>query len=543
MATPASISKNSFDTKFWMGYPTVSPTSYPSKFFQLLVEEYNTFGTEIMMASSEPIDDTRSERSGQISFRKSSMEIKTELRHYNLQREIASVLFATLNLNATTDPIDENFSRTPITAMVTTGGNTTFTASGGGLTSGQTNIAKRFKIRDWVKLTGCPTESNNKLILLTSVSNTALVTTTPLIDDDPSQGEIKAEVVGHKFEAGALVLEYSSGVLSLRNIDASVTDPLFTEMGFERGQWIFIGGDSTDERFAPIDSNYGYARIKTISATTLTFDLTSWTPQTSTTPNVSDKTISIFLCTFVKNRSGYNGMVKTYKAGILQLGHDANGIMSKVLFGMVSDEMKFTFPTPGDNSKITVDTKMVAIASDDRTGSQGLPSGGIVYANAPDDQMYTTSGGDNKKFAMYKRTTLTTNPTASFAYVIEGDLTIGNSADVLPAIGFTEGYDVKYGILKVEGSLTCAFLNNEQVSDINSNNKYGLYGRWNRTFNRYNEGMIIDMPKIDVTTEGVTPKKDDEMMIQVDIKPKRDDDLNAVISFSFFNALPNIALI
>jgi hypothetical protein len=541
MATPASISKNSYDTKFWIGYPTVSPTSYPGKFFQLLVEEYNTFGTEVMMASSEPIDDTRSERSGQISFKKSSMEIKTELRHYNLQKEIASVLFATLNLNATTDPIDENFAKTPITAMVTASGTTTFTASGGGFTTGQTNVAKRFKVRDWVKLTGCPTESNNKLIVITNTpTNTTIATTMSLVDDDPSSGEIKAEVVGHRFESGALNLTYASGVLTLTNVDSSVTDPLFTEMGFERGQWIFIGGDIEDERFAPAVSNYGYARIKTISATALTFDLTSWPPETSVG---TGKTISIFFGTFVKNRSGYNGMVKSYKAGILQLGHDANGIMSKVLFGMVSDEMKFTFPTPGDNSKITVDTKMVAISSDDRTGSQGLPSGGITYVNAPDDQMYTTSGGDNKKFVMYKRTTAVTNPTASFAYVIEGDLTIGNSADVLPAIGYSEGYDVKYGILKVEGSLTCAFLNNEQGSDIISNNKYGLYGRWNRTFNRYNEGLIIDMPKIDVTTEGVTPKKDDEMMIQLDIKPKRDDDLNAVISFTFFNALPNVALI
>jgi hypothetical protein len=542
MPTPAPISKNSFDTKFWIGYPVTSATAYPSVFEQMLVEEYTSFGTEIMRASSEPIDDTRSERPGQISFKKSKMEIKTELRHYNMQREIAGVLYANLNLMPSTAPRDGSYADRPITAMVTVNNSgtltTTFTASGGNLTTGQTVVSRRFRQRDYVILSGCPTESNNKKILLSAVSDTTLVTVNAtLVDDNPASGQIVAEVVGHRFESGALYMTYADGVLKIENVDSTPTDPLFTEFGLERGHWIFIGGDVTDERFAPIGTNYGYARIKTISDTILTFDLATFPCETNAG---TGKTIALYWGTFIKNRSGYSGIIKTYKAGLLQLGHDNDGIMSKALLGMVSDEMKMTFPTPGDNTKVTIDTKMVSISSADRTGTDGLP--GSTYINAPDDLMYTTSGGDNKKFVMYKRSSTTVNPTASFAYVIEGDLTMANGADVLPAIGYTEGYDVKYGILKVSGSVTCAFIDNSQVKDINSDAKYGMYSRWARPFNRYNQGLIMDMPFVEPKTDGVMPKKEDEMMLKLDFSAKRDESLNEVISFTFFNGLPDIAL-
>lgn len=526
----SAISKTPFDSRFWYGFPTASITGTPSTFYNIQVNEYGEIGTALSRSSSQPIDDTRSDRVGAISYKSSSAQITTEFKQYNVQRLIAAALFANLAYNASTNPIDGSTPR-PITGMSTSG----FSASGGGLT-GQAIAKDNFRVDDLIQISGAPTPSNNVKTRITALtSDTGITVNSTLVNDSVTSGQVTLEVVGHQWPSGNLSLTYASGVLTLTNGQTiSSTNLGFDVLGFERGQWVFIGGDGSTENFGT--SNQGFARIKTISAASLVFDQSTWTPTTS---SGSGKGIRLWYGNFVKNRTG-SGIVKQYMALLLKLGTDDNGSMSKLILGSVVKGQKIKFPKPAEDSNITVETSWDATSSQDRTGTDGLPSS--TYIAAEDDQMYCTSAADLKSFKLYKRSTTTTNPSTTNAYIITSDIDIKNNTETLPALGYDEGYDVKYGALEVTGTATVAFLRNEQIKDINSDSKFGIYGRWGRNYNGVNQGFIMDMPFLDLKTKGVTPKKKDDLMLDIDFKAVRDEALNKVISFDFFNGLPDVAI-
>jgi hypothetical protein len=170
------------------------------------------------------------------------------------------------------------------------------------------------------------------------------------------------------------------------------------------------------------------------------------------------------------------------------------------------------------------------------------PSSNVLARQEPiEDLMYTTSN-DLIGSKIYKRTASTANATSFFGAVLESDIKISNGLETVAAHGSGSAYDIPPRALKVSGKLKGAFETINHITDIQNDAKFGYYNIWGRAYNNMNTGIIVDLPLLDCTSKGVTPKPNADLVVEIDFEAKRDNNLNEVISFCFFDSLPNIAL-
>ena len=88
--------------------------------------------------------------------------------------------------------------------------------------------------------------------------------------DESSNPNIRIQVVGYEFASG------TAGIVAAANPtlhrESGAVD--FTTLGLVPGQWVYLGGDSAGLAFANAANN-GYARVRAVTATDITFDKTT----------------------------------------------------------------------------------------------------------------------------------------------------------------------------------------------------------------------------------------------------------------------------
>lgn len=444
---------------------------------------YSDLGGQISTVAREPINAARQRQKGSVTDLDASGGYNTDLTQNNMNRLLQGFLFADAHEKADTQPLTG-------TAIVMTGvvGSThkyTAAAGLGDFYAGQLVLASGFTV-----------PSNNGLKLLSAASGTELTLAAGLTDETPTSAA-RVQGVGFQFGSADAELDLTAGVLSL-----ITTTKDLTELELEVGEWIWIGGDDTANKFATGGS--GYARIATIAENAITFDKVS--NGSFATDAGTGKTIRIFFGKFIRNEATDN-LIKTRTYQVERtLGNDGSGVQSEYLEGAVANELTLNIPSA---DKATIDLSFVAMNNTFRDGATGVKSGTRVAALG-EAAFNTSSNVYRSRMSTLSPGTLL--PTPLFGYITEGSIAINNNASLAKAVGVLGGIDINVGNFEVGGSVTAYFTDTAAVSAVRNNADV----TYDIILAKQNAGMVYDVPLLSLGNGRINVAKDQPITVPLD---------------------------
>lgn len=222
-------------------------------------------GAEIKTVARSPISKNRQRRKGTVTDLDSSADFEHDLTMSVFELFIEGFAFA----------VAKNIDCVFTGVAAVSGGYTIPSATAAQAAKFQFNSGGPISL---VHARGYANTVNNGLRALTS-DLAAAGTTLPVSGSTAETPPINAQVqiAGIRATAGDLAITVSAGVGTLTSGNHSVTGASkidFTTLGLTVGQFIHVGGLTNTNRFfgaGPIVS-YGYARVRTIAAATVTLD-------------------------------------------------------------------------------------------------------------------------------------------------------------------------------------------------------------------------------------------------------------------------------
>lgn len=331
---------------------------------------FSDFGADVSTVSRSPIDPSRQNLKGVLTTVDAVAGFNTDLTKTNLTALMQGFCFANARQDFSTAPL--NGATTVITSV--TSADSKYNAASGlaGLVA-----------NDLIFASGFINKSNNGLKKVVSSIATDITTTGLVSETPPSTAKI--ERVGREFVAGDVKSELINGRLVL-----TASAGAFNTTSLIAGQWVFLGGDVATSQ---LSSNIGYARILSVTAKVLTFDLTTFTAVAATGSGIA---LQIFWGTVIRNEPSRSDIVTRSYQLERQLGYDDNGIQSEYVIGAVPSEFTLSIPT---EDKITVDLTFVGLDSEQRTGATGVKAGQRVTAKG--EQAYNTSSDIYSNVCMF----------------------------------------------------------------------------------------------------------------------------------------------
>lgn len=467
---------------------------------------YSDFGADISTVSRSPIDPTRQRLKGTISGLDATAGFNTDLTKTNLTRLMQGFCFADARQDASTQPYNGN-------SIVLNGVDAATIKYEAAIGLGI------FTASNLIFASGFGVPSNNGLKKVSDANATGVVVWGSLVTETPTTAA-KLDRVGHEFAEDDVVLAVAGGVVTL-----TATLGVFNTFGLTAGQWVFLGGDATATR---LGANVGFARISSIAAKTITFDLTTFTPAAHAG---TDVTLQVFWGVVVRNEPLLENIkTRSYQLE-RQLGRDANGIQSEYVTGAVANELTINIPT---EDKINVDLAFVGLDNEQRTGLQGIKAGTRVAAKG--EQAFNTSS-DVKANRMYVYNSATTQPTGLFGYISEGSLEINNNVSAIKGVGSVGGFDVSVGTFEVGGSVTAFFTNIAAVQAIRNNADVGFYS----IAAAQNSGFLFDIPLLSMSGGQLAIEADNPINIPIDNNGAKSK-FGYTLLTEFFAYLPSVAM-
>lgn len=257
----------------------------------------------------------------------------------------------------------------------------------------------------------------------------------------------------------------------------------WVELGIVPGEWVFVGGDLTAEAFTYTASTnrQGYARVTSVTSAVLTFDRTTWVPQTDAG---TGKTIRVFFGTVIRNEPLAADIVTRSYQIERTLGKDDVGTQAQYLEGAIANEFKLNIP---DADKLNCDLNFIALDDSTVTGADGLKNG--TRLSSPGESAFNTSLDIYEiRLAVFDPASIDNEPL--FAFLQQADISITNNAAPVRALGSLGGIDVSVGNFDTSGSITALFSSVEAIRAIRNNADVGL----SVIAARANGGIIFDMP-------------------------------------------------
>jgi hypothetical protein len=469
---------------------------------------YADFGGSISTIARNPINPTRQRKKGVITDLDASGGFNQDLTFENTTRLMQGFLFADIREKKTTKPL--NTAQIPITA--TNAVADTYTAGSGML---------GFLANQLVFASGFTNPANNGLKVAASASTATVLTVGDGLVTETPPATAFLDAVGYEFAVATLNV-VMSGLLPILTRASGSFD--FTTLGLIPGEWIFLGGDAVGNRF---NNNVGFARVMAITATTITLDKTSWTPQAETG---TGKTVRMFFGDMIKNESSA-ALIKrrTYQVE-RTLGNDGNGIMSEYLVGAVCNEFTLNVSMA---DKVTVDMAFIAMDNEQRDGLQGVKAGNRP-ALAAGDAFNTSSDFSRIKLSAVSATN--SEVTALFAFATEMSITINNNASPNKAIGVLGGFDISVGSFEVGGSMTAYFADLVATRAVRNNDDITL----DFALVKKNQGMIFDIPLIALGDGRLAVEQNQPITMPLETSAA-ESSYGHTLQFSSFSYLPDLA--
>lgn len=348
--------------------------------------------------------------------------------------------------------------------------------------------------------------ANNGVHLVNGVTGGHVSTSSNLVDEAIPPSRAKLQICGYQFDTATVDITTFAGGFAITR--ASGADD-FTTLGLTPGQWVFIGGDSTANRFI---NNVGYARIALagIDADEIRFDKSTFTPQAETGTGLD---VRMYFGDMLRNEDDPDLIVTRYYRTQRSLGRDANGVQSEYLEGAVSNEMTWTSPLPGQDAKVTVDLSYVAMSNTRRDGTDGLLSsqaGATLVAALGENAINTAKNVYRLRMNIVDPATL--NPTALFAKVTEWSITVNNNVSPAKAQGVLGAFDMNVGRFDVTGELTAYFSTVEAIGAIEDNADV----TFDAIYSRDNKAIIYDLPLVALGGGRLEIEQDQAIMVPLE---------------------------
>jgi hypothetical protein len=425
---------------------------------------YSDFGATFSQVAREVINATRQRLRGSIVDETAKAGINVDLTQRNLTRLLQGFFFA----DAIEKPATQPFNGTQIVMTAATAAQ--FQAAAGlGI----------FLVNHLISVKGFINAANNGLAHITAVAAGALTTDKVLTVEAAPPAAAQLEAVGIQGAAGDLHIAIA-GV----NVTISSTALDFTTLGLNVGEWVFVGGDAAINNFATAPANnQGYARILSIAAHLLTFDITTFTPLLDADVPATQK-VQIFFGKVINNAILATSVKRRSYQLERTLGNDGIGTQSEYLTGAIADQLTFNVPIA---AKITTDLTFVGLDNEVRSGATGIKAGTRV--GLPGEPAYNSANDIYlSRIAIVDRTVL--NPTPLYAYVSDVKLVINNAAVPTKALGVLGGFNVTQGDFVVTGTVTAYFSTIAAIAAVRNNSDCSLQ----LILSKNNSGMIYDIP-------------------------------------------------
>lgn len=372
--------------------------------------------------------------------------------------------------------------------------------------------------------------NSNRILRVTVSTATALTVSQTLVAETLPTTAVLVKV-GVRTAAGDLDVNAAG---SLPVITSTTLN--FVTLGLIVGDWIWIGGDAALTFFSGNAVNNCLARVRAVSANSITIDKASKGPMV-TESNTTD-TVEIYISRILRNEQIASQVRRTYQIE-RQLGapDDASPsqIQSEYFTGCVFNEAVFNLDTA---SKLTVDCKFVGADQELRTGATGVKAGTRPAIENADAQ---NTSNDLKRVRLSKIVAGDEDPDPLFAFFPSATVTVNNGVEPLKAITRLGAFDMSAGDFTVSVALQGYFSSIDAIASIKNNDSLTL-----DIFEfRNNQGWVMDFPLVTAGDGSIQVEKDKPMMVPLTLEAASgeevDSTLDWTLQFAFFDGLPDRA--
>ena len=450
-------------------------------------DDISTLGASISKISRNPISKDRMAKKGSISDLDSAVEYNADLT-ISAFDDFAQGYFMSV-WKAQTE-------FTP-TAVTTTG----YTVASGGTLPADTLVyARNFS-----------NSTNNGLHVttLSTIDTEVEVTDTLVAESSPPEGAT-VTVAGVQGASGDITMDSDGNLLS--------TALDFTTLGLQVGQFIYIGGGTTDTSFAT--SGDGSARVRIITANKLTLDKH---PSTFTTDAGTGKTIRIFIGSFIRNvpTDDADFIQKTYQFEIGFEGLDTIDQGWEYAKGNSANQLTISLAT---SDKATAAFTFVGLDTEEPVDTQ---KAGTRVDNHLTDAVSTTA--DIAKLSL-----IDSNESDLSTYFKSLELVINNNITPEKVIANLGAVNTNIGDLEVTFSTSLVFSNINILDAARNNETLSL------EFLLKNDdgGLHFDIPSMTLNDSTKSFPRNESVLIDTGGTGHKDDFFGYVISTTKFPYLP-----
>lgn len=483
-----------------------SPTWYPVE-----PNSYGDFGGDIKTVAREPITSDRQRRKAVVTDLDGKAEWEQDLTQTNLAEMLQGFFFANYRKK------QEN---TSVTAV-----------DGSAHTYTLTNTGSAIRVNDLILGSGFTNTGNNVLSRVTALTGTTAITVaTGLTTEASPPAAHKLVVVGFQFASGDVTITNSGSAFPF--LTATAKD--LTQLGILPGEWVFIGDDSNSAYSFATAANNGYARVRSVTATTMTFDKT-YTDMV--TDAGTSKTVRIFLGRFLKNEQAASIVRRTYQLErkLGQPDDASSNTQSEYVVGCVPDELELNISTA---DKIIAKVKLMGTDSEQRDATTGVKSGTRATLVA-EDAFNTSSDIPHIKLSIPSSTDA--NPDALFEHLSDLSVMVKNNVKGNKAVGTLGSFDMSVGNFEVSAKMTAYFANVAVCSSVRQGDGLTL----DVQLAKNNKGIAIDIVQMVAGKSLLTVKKDDPVELPLEPDASSGVEINATLnhtaSMVFFDYLPDSA--
>lgn len=482
----------------------VLPTSPAPTWYPLEPNSYNDFGGQITTVARNPINESRQRKKGVTTDLDASGGFEMDFTQTNMQDLLQGFFFADLRKKA--EKSCAVISGSPLAYQVTSGTD--------------------FKVGDLLFAKNFANSANNGLKKVTAAASGS-VTATGLAAASGQSGIVSR--VGVEFGSGDAQIDASGAFDAL-----TTTTKDLTTIGLIPGEWIYIGGDLTGEKFATAANN-GWARVRTVATNRIEFDKTQGTMVTDTG---SGKTIRLFCGRVLKNESGTSIVRRSYQLertlGVPDTAQPSQ-VQSEYLVGAIPSEFQMNVNTA---DKITCALSFQGKDNEQRTGATGVKSG--TRPTLQESDAFNTSS-DVKRIKMALVDDTTGNVTPLFGYITDLSLSINNNLTPNKAVGTLGSFDVTAGTFEVSASMTAYFTDVTSAAAVRNNSDVTI----DFQLVKNNAGVAVDLPLIALGDGRANVEQDSPITLPLSADAatasKIDTNLNHTLLMVFFDYLPSAA--
>lgn len=303
----------------------------------------------------------------------------------------------------------------------------------------------------------------------------------------------------------------------------------FTKWKLVEGEWIFVGGDLENERFATAGAFY--ARVSKIEAKKLTFDNGSFKTDLAT-DNGENKTIKFFMGSVLKNEPTADLIKRKSYTFERTVGIDLteNKPQAEYISGAVLGEFNLESK---QGEMLKADLNFIATDSQYQIGD--LKSKDKLKAALGEAGINTTSDLRFIRLNINDYTKSTSTPL--FAYVTEASIEVNNNLSENKALGVFGAIDVSAGNFDVKGKVSAYFTTVKAVEAVRNNADVGL----TQIYATQGKGFLFDIPLVSLGGGSLNVEKDNPITLELEAMGA-ENKYGYTMMYINFPVLPKIAM-